>query len=929
MRPLQLSMKAFGPYVAEEVDFEKLGKTGLYLITGETGSGKTTIFDAIKYALYGALNGEFRSASMIRSKYADDYAVTEVKLVFEYKERRYTVRRGPEYERKKQRGDGTTTEKAFAELILPDDEGSVSGVKAVTEKIEDILGINGDQFSQITMIAQGRFQDIIYARSEERTQIFRSVFGTGIYSEFEKKIKDMVKGVSESMGDMEKEKTILIRQIMCPEDSPLYERTLSAREQGITGEELIALLDELIAADREGTDRYRVQAEELESVILSLNDRISRGKERKDSKAALGAVQKELSELKEKLDLLGAKLAEKESLLDQAKELSGKALMIENSLADYDELDKLTGEKTEADRQVVALSQKMGRLGDAKNELESKVQALKAERKELENIPVELEKLRNDCVSLEREYNDLCSLKQKAEAIEKQGEECDALKTAAEEEAAAVREKEQEKQEKEAVLNEKRGIFYLEQAGILARDRLREGEPCPVCGSVHHPVIAALREDAPSEEELKKLEKKLRDMEKALSEQREREAQAQNRYTKCRAELDRDREAFTSALTERGIGEGQLDTRIVEVQGSLSDMKNAVNKLGEKNERRNALDREIPEMEEQLQKTEGDISSAEKDKNELEVRSQGLEAKITTLSAKLTFDSRKKAEEEMALLKSRAYTIEEAHRQALADVNEFNNRIAAKKGEAETLEKQLSQGTDEDMDELLKEHHTYSQQREQCRKLLEDVGHRRKTNEEVRKKAAVCCDEIASLEERYRVINELSETANGQISGKKQDLETYVQTAYFDSILGRANLHLLEMSNGKYEMERREEGDSKASRYGLEINAVDHYNGTRRDIRSLSGGESFLAALSLALGLSEEVQADAGGIQLDTMFVDEGFGSLDSDTLDKAMKALQGLAGSDRLIGIISHVEQFRNEIDSQICVKKKSTGGSRAETIV
>ncbi|MBQ5316775.1 MAG: SMC family ATPase [Oscillospiraceae bacterium] len=931
MRPLKLTMSSFGPYVSQQIDFQQLGRSGLYLITGETGAGKTTIFDAIRYALYGDLNGEYRSTSMIRSKYADESAPTEVELVFEYKGQRYTVRRNPEYERKKQRGEGTTKETAGAELILPDNS-VVSGVKPVTRKVEEILGISGGQFSQIAMIAQGQFQKLIYAKSDERTGIFRSVFGTEIYSLFQKRINLMEKELRHDIQEKENERALYVRYVICREDSGYAEMVKTAKEYGITSENLADLLHKLIAEDTAEAESLSKLLGETEKRISDANVRSEQAKQRESIKKELVNIGKKRSDSAEKLSVLGKTVDEKAALLPDADDFDRQAIGLENSLSQYDELDRCRRERISIEKSINDNERMRLAAGKEREKLAVGITALREERKGLENSPAELERCKGALDRVVKEINDLTILERSARELGALKRKCDDLRSELEKERSESVRIASEKDSAEQHLNEMRGIFYLEQAGILARDRLKEGEPCPVCGSVHHPMIASLRDDAPSEQEIKQVERALKDISDRLAAQQDREKKASELYSQYSGQLETRKETVRDSLIAAGIDpKGSLEhirNALAAKENEKAAIEKAVSEHTLRTKRRDELDALIPQTEKKEQQKAEEVVNAEKAAEKLKADHDNICARGEELSAQLTFDSKETASKEITLLKSRAGAIRSAHEEARKRFDETKNEISAADGQIDALRNRLSQGKDIDLTALDAELEALNKEKTRLTKAFSSTDHRIKTNTDIRENTAVLCEDTGRLEKRYAMINELSETANGKISGKKLDLETYVQTAFFDSILGKANVHLMSMSGGKYEMERREEADRANSSYGLEINAVDHYNGTKRDIRSLSGGESFLASLSLALGLSEEIQESAGGIQLDTMFVDEGFGSLDSDTLDRAMKALTGLTGG-RLIGIISHVDAFKNEIDKQIIVTKQKSGGSSARIIL
>ena len=770
VRPLMLTLSAFGPYAGEEtIDFTRLGTRGLYLITGDTGAGKTTIFDAVIFALYGEASGEARGADMLRSQYAAAETPTFVRMEFSYRGAVYRITRNPEYRRPARKGNGYTSHKADAELICPDGRIVVKN-REVTKAVTALLGLDKNQFTQIAMIAQGDFLRLLYARTEERSKIFREIFHTKAYQTLQERLKTEAGALRQEYEELERSIDQYLEGVLCREEA-FAERMEKVRQnrRAIPAEEIAALLNGRIAEEEERLAHLQRQLDACEKELERLHRLIGRAEERKKRKAEFEDVKKRLAGLGPSLDALREQYGEKQQA--------------------FQDFEK---ERLRLDK----------RCRDSLELLEKK--------EKQEQFKRQIEKLREDAAAGENAYNQAALLHRKAK------EKCDGM--------------------------ERR--YLDEQAGTLAK-HLEEGAPCPVCGSLSHPAPAKPKEGAPSKTAL---EQAKRDVEKANA-------------------------GVHRASEEAGALKGKLESLLEQY-------------------------RLMPAMSEEEEKE----------------------------AALLRFTGKEAAEKECLQREQKSLRMQKA----LAEMEqEYRNRekeYERYQHMKETLEKQLEEEEESLTEDLDAKRNILAEKKQRIADEWQELYRCVKTNTGIARDVEKQGQRCRAVQEKWNLVGELSGTFNGNVTGKdKIMLETYVQMTYFDRMINRANTRFMMMSNGQYELKRAAAAQNIKSQSGLELDVVDHYNGTVRSVKTLSGGEAFLASLSMALGLSDEIQSAAGGIALDTMFVDEGFGYLDEDALDQAIRTLQRLAEGNRLVGIISHVTSLKEKIGKQIVVTRKKSGGSNA----
>ena len=1302
MKPVKLTISAFGPYAGETtIDFTQLGEQGLYLITGDTGAGKTTIFDAICFALYGEASGDFRKAEMFRSRYAADDTATYVQLVFDCAGKRYTVRRNPEYLRPKSRGSGMTVQKAEAELTGPDEKEPVTRAREVTQAVTELIGLDRNQFVQIAMIAQGEFQKILFAGSQERSEIFRKLFGTGIYDRLQERLRTETKERQNEYEELNRSIVQYLDGIVCEEDTPAAAELFHQKQTGFDGQlaEGLNLLGRLCDEEEKAAAEYDGQLEELDERIRDAERQLGNMQEIRRQREQLAGREQELAqqepayrsaeaaytaakkaaeegsgldsairELKERLALY-ERIAEEEKAQqkrEQAWQDSGrecrekkeqKEREQERLTAQQGEYETLSGAEKEQERaahrmelltekenalaagrkrlreeeekqeslqkaarackeELDRLVQETDGLGEAEEQCQKEHEALKnageeelkcrheteqaekkfdqyraaakgcaAAREEMHRqeeicggLRSRLEGLAESLASCQKEAETLKDaevtyilLQQEAGRQKEAGERLATLKKEADQIDAVKKELTAAQEEYRATAAEKEklaGEYHSAQrqrldaqAGLLART-LKDGAPCPVCGSVHHPAPAALAEEVFTEEELERKAEQLsaaEQKEKSCSEsagrlierllaqknaaarraeetsvllevrsgrleeaserpeetsgcpkeaferpeetpgmpQAEWEEADWRRYiSACKKCLEEQKKETSAQLLEaeenrarKEALEKQIETQTAEKNQLGSEVEEAAQKLAvcrglleEKERQRGELEAEIrreyagqlPDAAEELpgaaentttveifleerltlcqknltlkmadvkraKELEQSLQKLGEQRGELQDRIAGQQTqeaeyrgKISEQETLLAAERRRAAEQQNEIsewgrrqspddgkteeisvdellaglrsrfarelsdsserLKQREGLSEEIRRREMRvgelgeEIRNAEIKTARLLAEREAGQKQLAalkeqsggesrEETEEEIrrleeqketlsrelltaeqtyreqekirqelsavirdltarldqtgeserceEEMISAREAYQEEKRRLSEMRERTRHALLTNQKIHRTVQEKQKDIEAVEKTYVWMRALSGTANGTLPGKQKiELETYVQMTYFDRILRRANLRLLVMSGGQYELLREQDGESKKGKAGLELLVTDHYNGTARSVRTLSGGEVFMASLALALGLSDEIKSYAGGIRLDCMFVDEGFGSLDAESLAQAVRALVLLSEGSRLVGIISHVSELNEQIDKKIVVTKRRDQG-------
>ncbi len=908
MRPLKLTISAFGPYAntMSPLDFSKLGCSGLYLVTGDTGAGKTTIFDAITYALYGEASGNKRKVDMLRSKYADCNTETYVELEFFCKGKTYVVRRSPKYERPKMRGEGTTAQAESA--ILTCEDGQIIARPAeVTSKIQEILGVDKQQFTQIALIAQGDFLKLLLATTEERTKIFRQIFNTEKYEVLQGKINEDYRLVFRECEDLRKSFSQYRTSILpCPPEESVLDR------------DVLTWLEEKVEKDIVDKEFVEKSLKKIEEEILAATSQLTLAKELEERRQSYEKKTEELCALKRQMEDTEKQYEEAKGKEPEIVLLEEKTTVIKNQLPQYDRL--------------LEIARNIAKIKDA--------QVMKA--KESEKCKASIDSLKEEIVSQKEEIGLLQELELQLQNIETEQKEVYIIKERYEnidsdyrqlmdvisKHEVATKEYEtvyQQYDAKRLKYQQLEKLFLDAQAGILAQS-LQENCPCPVCGSITHPNKAQMLETVPDKSEL--------DERKSNVGKLEKKALACGEEA---AKLHGQRQEKLSAVLE--IAKEYLGcVNIRDIQEALSQKRDlCVSQLQQLNVQKSVIEKKVlhltnvknllPQKELQLEAQLSTLKLLEVETAKYHGQEEELLLKQQELKTDLEYESKTIAEESLLSLTKRKDALklelltlekkrieEEKNQQALeAAISTIYKQLEhrpmvddiAEQGKLEaSLE--AKKGRTEERDKL-------NNQIINNQTLL---GNMKEIYKELEKKEA-----------RQSMMKALNDTANGRQNEKgKMMLETYVQISYFERILKKANQRLEKMTDGQYTLIRQTEVSDKRVQWGLDLDVIDHYNGSTRSVKTLSGGESFKASLALALGMADEIQSSSGGVRLDTMFIDEGFGSLDEESLKQALDVLAQLGDGNRLVGIISHVGELKKRIDRQVIVTKDKNGHSLAK---
>ena len=931
MRPLRLTLSAFGPYAAQTtLDLEKLGKGGLYLITGDTGAGKTTLFDAITYALYDHSSSGIREGSMLRCKYADDKTPTFVELEFEVHGVRYTVRRNPEYQRPKARGEGMTTEKADATLTYPDDRPPVTKAKDVTAAVQEIIGLDYNQFSQIVLIAQGQFTKLLNASTEERSRIFRKLFRTQRYAQLQERLQAEASALNQQRTAQNAKLDSLLGGLQFAPDDPDAEalRTLCAQT---VPETALALLDALTARQAAALEEAGTALQATEAQLDTVQRQLGAAAQAQRLAQQLAARQAELAAAKPALDAARAEADRHAGDAVQLDALTAQVTQAQSALAAYDALDAVCRQQTEArDAARLAAAQAHKRRTQL-DSLNAALAAAETELAALADADTRLLALQNRSAQLTQRGEALAKLEQRLADCQRQAK---AAHKAQESYRAAAAAQDEARARRDALER----AFLDAQAGLLA-ESLVEGAPCPVCGSTHHPARALLPHTAPTQTQV----------EAARQSAAEADRQAQNASAAAQSALAAANEAKTSL---RRDAETLLPERFTAPEGTVPlTFALMTNVLAEEAA---ALQTEQADCAAQYRQTDADCrrkaqleadrqaktrqrpaleqAAAEADRSAAaqNASADALEGQIAERRAALPYPRRADAQAALDKLEADRSALRTGMDTAQRKLKQAEQAVAAAEAAVEALTAQQAAAQKElpacSAEELTAQQAELTAARETLRSREKQLSAQLLPNRKTAAQYRAAAEARQALESRWQWVSALAATAGGTLTSKQKiKLEAYIQMNYLDRILRYANTRLMQMTAGQYELERIG-AENQRSQSGLDLGVIDHYNGTRRSVKTLSGGESFKASLALALGLSDEVQSSAGGIRLDTLFLDEGFGSLDEESLELAIRVLSGLTEGDRLVGIISHVGALKDRIDRQVVVHKARTGGSTVE---
>ena len=1033
MRPILLRMAAFGPFAAvEEIDFRQLGTNPLFLINGPTGAGKSTILDAICFALYGETTGNEREAKEMRCDHADPATLTEVTLEFELANSRYRISRIPDQSRPKSRGEGTTEQKSRAELYrLEGDEEILLVAPKITEATEEIVnltGLSAEQFRQVMVLPQGKFRDLLLAKSDEREAIFQQLFQTHVYSTLQTKLREQANALTAQIKLIEGQQKALLEVQDLENTDQLNDELETLKKQ------LILLVTEKKESE-ENLKKSQVvlqQAQQLEKAFIEqqqaqVNLADIQGKEPviEKQKTAL-----ELAKKAAEIEPLYQDTIKQKTALDVARKqvTNGRLALdkVEKSLSLLETEKQHLPEKEKAlekfNADIIILGnyrQRIQQLQISQKALVSAEQVMTSSNKKStdtqKKLSVEKEKLQKAEVQQQANINAIGELSEKKTYLEKLEEKGKSIRkitdlqselneankiivTLAKNEDIARQDYQKKSRDKE--LYEQ--VWNKGQAAILAAN-LQENSACPVCGSLHHPDTANSHEKLPTEQELNSIrqeaekyrvllekisrekllkEEEVKNLIKHLNQEKESSQRIESsqgiegpqrvenpqriespqrtdrnqdssvlslddirhHFQKCRAEiitLQKINDALPQSLLE--IEENKK--RITKLESELEAVQKIVTEthgiftaaaIDVKNKKS-----ELPELYRESTALEKEISSVTIEQGKLKKAIDGLnqryqqsrEASVSAKTALVSIKENENTAEKQyqqavecwdAGLKASPFDDETVFLQSRLEKNVAEQQLRHVRQHEDDkllLRKQLEEKTALIVDKTRPDINQLAETEKQllvAKELTDSAYHKTQQRQHllttIRDKLKQSLEQQTKLESEYGVVGKLSDISNGK-NPHNLSLQRFVLSVLLDDVLTEASSRLLKMSKGRYQLYRKETVGDKRTKAGLELEVEDAYTGKQRPAATLSGGESFMAALALALGLSDVVQAYAGGIRLDMLFIDEGFGSLDPESLELAINTLLDLRDSGRMVGIISHVEELKRMIDVRLDV--------------
>ena len=1033
MRPIKLTISAFGPYASKQViDFEELKGRNIFVISGKTGAGKTTIFDAISYALYGEASGDSRETDSLRSHFADDNTETYVELEFELRGEKYTVNRVPKQKKKKARGEGYTEKSADATLTLPDGK-VITKVKNVTDKIIEILGITREQFKQIVMLAQGEFKKLLLADSVEREGIFRKIFNTYDFEKIQAELKDKAANLSKNRTKSKHEMEINLKNIKGEHDIVIDEyvdfplvieklKDLLERDNNIyktLNEEGKEVDNNLQVKNQEKAiiETNNNLIKEKEIITKALEELLSKEDEYKNKSKTIidGKNAKEVKYIEDKLIETTKKLTKREEdynlslknidSLKLKQEEANKLLQIEESKeCDREKLSVEINNLNKLEEKIIELDSLNNKVMHLKQSAEnSKLQIInnKKETEELKKSKEEKELQLKDIATLETKKVELESdIKAKNKTLDEVRELFKVIRsfqnTYIEHNNKAKEYKEFEVEYKKVKENYEAmdDLYKKEQAGILA-SKLQENEPCPVCGSTNHPNKATIKENLkiPTKEELKVAKENLDKLEKENLEKinnlttlnsnkttyleqvnnhlsmlsatlnidktfnSETAKVVKNLGTELKSVIDKLKDELLKVIDKISLKE-KIEKELNLITTTINEREQSLIKLEEcEKNYTTELTQNITKIDEYKKEIPENITDLKTLNNLIEVKTKELNISKEKL-AKLRLENEnlaKKLEGENSTSKEINKSIEELKLEIANNKANFNEAIKEQGFDniqtyedaklqismVESLEKEVENYNSElkltkakqediinktkdivfmDITTIDEEIRSIQNNKKELESKLRELHAIIVGNKTILKNVENLNIEFKEIEEEYKVVGELADLANGK-KAPYISFERYILASYFEDIIEAANIRLEKMTGDRFSLIRKTSKSKGAGQKGLELEIYDNYTDSSRDVSSLSGGESFKASLSLALGLSDIVQSNAGGVSLDTMFVDEGFGTLDPQSLDNAIDSLLELQRGGRLVGIISHVEELKERIDAKLEVTSTSKG--------
>lgn len=874
MKPEKLVLAAFGPFAERtEVDFSKLGSDGIFLIGGDTGAGKTTLFDAISFALYGEASGgkARRSTKSFHSDYAPAERRAEVAFTFEHKGRHYTVTRKPEHPHLSRGGDKITVTPADARMLCEETREERSGLEAVNRWVQELLGLDREQFAQTVMIAQGDFMKILNAKSDERKKLFQKLFRTDVYERVQLRLKEMEKEYRDENTLLDERIRRALAAIVAEEDFARGSDPEFVRGCAQFTQDTLPLLEELIAFEQIKEKRLQRERKQTEKELTVLTEELTRGEQRNRDFKDLAGLKKQQAELLGR-DALMARKAEALEMARKAAGVTGSDLLLQEN----------TNTLAACGKQLDALGKK---LAQARADVESARTRLDAAEKENALSSARQDELTRlgTVLPLLTKLEDL-----EADLAARAAEAAGLLKESLRADKAYGRVKE---------------AYYASQYGIIAAE-LKENEPCPVCGSTEHPKKAALPKKSATQAELDAAEAERRDAEQQSAKAAAEKAKAKAARDQCRA-----------AIKNAGF---RAEDTLEELRRKEKELTAALKKAGQ--ELKKAQDA-FAAAQQACARLDAEEKSVAQRRDELKEKGAALQAALAEALRKAGFANRE--EYLAARMDDREITRTEK------EIQDHKAAKASLAGRCAELGEKLEGLVPADLEQLKRKTAELQERKTGLETAEKALGKRQAWNEGSLKELKEVAGYKAAREGRWSLVHELYDNVAGKDSSKqKLSFEAYVQQFYFKQVIAAANKRLTALTDGQFTLRCKEEAKDRRSQTGLDLDVLDRGTGLWRDVSTLSGGESFMASLALALGLSDVVQGRSGGVRLECMFIDEGFGSLDDDALRQAVNLLNSLADGKRMIGIISHVNELKSRIDRKITVSKGPNGSRVALSV-
>jgi len=1010
MRPLRLSLSAFGPFAEQElIDFSLLGRNPLFLLNGPTGAGKTTLLDAICFALYGKTTGDEREGAQMRCDLAEPSRLTEVNFEFELGQQHYRIRRVPEQARLKKSGDGYTQQKPEAQLVEIDSNGEesilvASKVSEASSEIERLTGLDADQFRQVMVLPQGKFRQLLMADSKEREKIFSQLFQTHIYRRIEDSLKVQADEIKAAVLEQKNIRTGILHSANLQEGqaleqeladlAPAVSQALRAKQQAEQAyqqasqaldsakvvqadfTELSKLKQQLSELDKQQKQveqqQQQLQAAKAAQTLKPRDDlKIQRFDEAKQASILQTQCESQLHQARQNL----ASLEQQYALLPEKEQHVNGVRQQLSLLQSYKPLLEKVAQLRE---QVSAAQQKLNAQSEQGQQLKQQMQALQQQKTQLNQQQIQLAEQAETQADKQKKLSELeqvLGLAQELAALKQQQEQDQQALIASAEQGKQLAERYQATQ---LQANQIQLAWHQGQAALMAQ-RLNVGEACPVCGSVNHPQLAHSSQAIPSEQELEqarnaeqaardKLGQARQDYKVLKDKQQERSQQQQLLVSRLAEQASLSPSQLSEQLEQAKLAlqqaqqaqqqvkqvQQQLDALAQQEQDALQSIEKARELYQSQRSQLDLLQGQIEQAKQQLPPQYGELALLQQ---EIDLQASQLEHLEKTIkqtqqdyalcreqvSAKQSaFDAAKQSLKlaQQALSQAQAsfkqqlddscFASEIAYNEALMDevdmnelqrhIDDYATRVTKLKVQAEQVELKLKGKEEPDLAVLEQALEQTKGERERAELQWNSANNRLSNLQDIQQKLQQAELFDQRLQHQYQVIGTLADVANGR-TGNKISLQRFVLSVLLDDVLLQASERLQMMSKGRYQLLRKEQRAKGNKASGLELEVEDSYTSKVRSVATLSGGESFMAALAMALGLSDVVQAYAGGIKLDTLFIDEGFGSLDQESLDLAIRTLIDLQSAGRMVGVISHVSEMKEQIASRIDVIKQADG--------